>query len=111
MPNVRRSNFTFLKEHDERLLLLGVRAEQYFPEDPNTCIVKTTGSRQPRLSSSGRRRAPSVGASGGELVPQDPNGEPAAGLLALIRSCTGAPVPNALVIAKRGKKTTMQSPS
>lgn len=40
MPNVRRSNFTFLKEHDERLLLLGMRAEQYFPDDPNTCILK-----------------------------------------------------------------------
>ena len=35
-----RSNFTHLKEHDEQLLRLGMLAERYFAEDPNTCLLK-----------------------------------------------------------------------
>lgn len=35
-----RSNFTHLQEHDEQLLRLGMLAERYFAEDPNTCILK-----------------------------------------------------------------------
>lgn len=35
-----RSNFTHLKEHDEQLLKLGMLAERYFAEDPNTCLLK-----------------------------------------------------------------------
>lgn len=34
------SNFAQLKEHDEQLLRLGLLAERYFPEDPNTSILK-----------------------------------------------------------------------
>ncbi len=31
-----RSNFTHLQEHDEQLLRLGMLAERYFADDPNT---------------------------------------------------------------------------
>jgi type I restriction enzyme, R subunit len=34
------SNFAHLQEHDEQLLRLGMLAERYFPEDPNTSILK-----------------------------------------------------------------------
>lgn len=34
------SNFGFLAEHDEQLVRLGMLAEQYFPEDPNTSLLK-----------------------------------------------------------------------
>lgn len=34
------SNFTPLQEHDEQLLRLGMLAERYFPEDPNTSLLK-----------------------------------------------------------------------
>src|SRR5277367_3201697 len=34
------SNFSFLKSHDEQLVRLGRLAERYFPEDPNTCLLK-----------------------------------------------------------------------
>jgi type I restriction enzyme R subunit len=35
-----RTNFAVLKQHDEQLLRLGILAEKYFAEDPNTCILK-----------------------------------------------------------------------
>jgi len=35
-----RSNFAHLREHDEQLLRLGMLAERYFTEDPNTCLLK-----------------------------------------------------------------------
>ena len=34
------SNFGFLGEHDEQLVRLGMLAERYFPEDPNTALLK-----------------------------------------------------------------------
>jgi type I restriction enzyme R subunit len=34
------SNFTHLGEHDDQLLRLGLLAERYFPEDPNTSLIK-----------------------------------------------------------------------
>lgn len=34
------SNFAFLQEHDEQLLRLGLLAERYFTEDPNTSLLK-----------------------------------------------------------------------
>lgn len=34
------SNFAHLQSHDEQLLRLGVLAERYFAEDPNTCLLK-----------------------------------------------------------------------
>ena len=34
------SNFAHLAEHDEQLLRLGMLAERYFPDDPNTCLLK-----------------------------------------------------------------------
>ncbi len=34
------SNFLQLQEHDEQLLRLGMLAERYFAEDPNTCLLK-----------------------------------------------------------------------
>lgn len=39
MPTLR-SNFTHLQEHDEQLLRLGMLAERYFTDDPNTCLLK-----------------------------------------------------------------------
>lgn len=34
------SNFAFLQEHDEQLVRLGLLAEKYFSDDPNTCLLK-----------------------------------------------------------------------
>ena len=34
------SNFSVLSQHDEQLLRLGMLAEKYFAEDPNTCLLK-----------------------------------------------------------------------
>jgi len=34
------ANFGFLQAHDEQLCHLGQRAERYFAEDPNTCLIK-----------------------------------------------------------------------
>lgn len=34
------SNFTHLQEHDSQLLRLGMLAERYFADDPNTCLIK-----------------------------------------------------------------------
>ena len=36
----RPSNFSLLKVHDEQLERLGVLAERYFADDPNTCLLK-----------------------------------------------------------------------
>jgi len=35
-----RTNFGFLEPHDAQLVRLGMLAERYFPDDPNTCILK-----------------------------------------------------------------------
>lgn len=40
MTEALRSNFTHLQEHDEQLLRLGMLAERYFADDPNTCLLK-----------------------------------------------------------------------
>jgi len=34
------SNFSVLSQHDEQLLRLGMLAERYFADDPNTCLLK-----------------------------------------------------------------------
>lgn len=34
------SNFAHLQSHDEQLLRLGMLAERYFTDDPNTCLLK-----------------------------------------------------------------------
>ena len=34
------TNFAHLQEHDDQLLRLGLLAERYFPDDPNTCLLK-----------------------------------------------------------------------
>src|SRR5262245_32112213 len=34
------SNFAYLQKHDEQLLRLGMLAEQYFPDDLNTTLLK-----------------------------------------------------------------------
>ena len=31
------TNFAHLQEHDDQLLRLGLLAEKYFTDDPNTC--------------------------------------------------------------------------
>ena len=41
VPGIRPpSNFSLLREHDEQLERLGLLAERYFAEDPNTCLLK-----------------------------------------------------------------------
>lgn len=41
MPGIRQqSNFSQLKAHDEQLERLGLLAERYFADDPNTCLLK-----------------------------------------------------------------------
>ncbi|MBI5018031.1 MAG: type I restriction-modification system endonuclease [Deltaproteobacteria bacterium] len=35
-----RTNFAVLQEHDEQLVRLGLLAERYFADDPNTCLLK-----------------------------------------------------------------------
>jgi type I restriction enzyme R subunit len=40
MKQPSESNFGHLKAHDEQLVRLGRLAERYFPEDPNTCLLK-----------------------------------------------------------------------
>ncbi len=37
---VLSSNFSHLGVHDEQFLRIGMLAERYFPEDPNTCLLK-----------------------------------------------------------------------
>ena len=38
--NVQSGNFRFLEPHDVQLVRLGALAERYFPDDPNTCLIK-----------------------------------------------------------------------
>jgi Type I restriction modification DNA specificity domain/Type III restriction enzyme, res subunit/Type I restriction enzyme R protein N terminus (HSDR_N) len=39
-PPLLTSNFAHLQEHDEQLLRLGMLVERYFPDDPNTTLLK-----------------------------------------------------------------------
>jgi type I restriction enzyme R subunit len=39
-PTPLSSNFAHLRQHDEQLLRLGMLAERYFADDPNTCLLK-----------------------------------------------------------------------
>src|SRR4029450_807262 len=39
-PPLLTSNFAHLQEHDAQLLRLGMLAERYFPNDPNTSLLK-----------------------------------------------------------------------
>jgi len=39
-PPLLTSNFAHLQDHDEQLLHLGMLAERYFPDDPNTSLLK-----------------------------------------------------------------------
>lgn len=34
------SNFGHLQTHDQQLVRLGMLAERYFADDPNTCLLK-----------------------------------------------------------------------
>lgn len=40
MDTLPPTNFVHLREHDEQLLRLGMLAEKYFADDPNTCLLK-----------------------------------------------------------------------
>lgn len=40
MPTLLKTNFAHLQEHDEQLPRLGMLAEKYFPDDPNTSLIK-----------------------------------------------------------------------
>jgi type I restriction enzyme R subunit len=40
MMKVQSGNFGFLKAHDAQLVRLGVLAERYSHDDPNTCLIK-----------------------------------------------------------------------
>src|SRR5262249_8348929 len=39
-PPLLTSNFGHMQEHSEQLLRLGMLAERYFPDDPNTAVLK-----------------------------------------------------------------------
>lgn len=39
-PALPPTNFAHLQEDDEQLLRLGMLAEKYFADDPNTCLIK-----------------------------------------------------------------------
>ncbi|WP_204368986.1 DUF4145 domain-containing protein [Methylocucumis oryzae] len=40
MVKSAHTNFAILQQHDEQLLRLGMLAEKYFADDPNTCLLK-----------------------------------------------------------------------
>lgn len=40
MAKLPLTNFAHLAQHDEQLLRLGMLAEKYFADDPNTCLLK-----------------------------------------------------------------------
>jgi len=40
MATLPQTNFAHLVQHDEQLLRLGMLAEKYFADDPNTCLLK-----------------------------------------------------------------------
>ncbi len=40
MAKLPPTNFAHLAQHDEQLLRLGLLAEKYFADDPNTCLLK-----------------------------------------------------------------------
>lgn len=40
LQSLPSTNFAYLQEHDDQLLRLGMLAERYFAEDPNTCLLK-----------------------------------------------------------------------
>jgi type I restriction enzyme R subunit len=40
MAKLPQTNFAHLEQHDEQLLRLGMLAEKYFADDPNTCLLK-----------------------------------------------------------------------
>lgn len=61
-----QTNFAILQVYDEQLVRLGVLAEKYFADNPNTCLIKIRQY--------------------GELLAQDPNDEPASVLLERIRA-------------------------
>ena len=108
--NPLMSNFSLLSQYDEQLLRLGMLAEKYFADDPNTCLIKLrqlgeslaqmlaarTGlyvayaDRLEARYTAARTQlekltsATLAKAFRGELVPQDPNDEPASALLARI---------------------------
>ncbi len=39
-PNSMKSNFAHLNVHGDQLLKLGLLAERYFQDDPNTSLLK-----------------------------------------------------------------------
>ena len=45
------TNFVHLRSYDEQLFRLGSLAERYFPEDPNTALIKLRSSlKNPAIS-------------------------------------------------------------
>ena len=57
------SNFSHLAVHDAQLARLGALAEHYFPDDPNTCLLK--------LRQMGELLAQDIGARFGEYSSTD----------------------------------------
>ena len=94
-----RSNFAFLEEHDPIFLQLASTAEQAFAfafADQLEAKVASAKSRIDHLTQGILAKA-----FRGELVPQDPNDEPASVLLARIQT-QRASAPK----AKRGRKAS-----
>ena len=95
-----RSNFVFLEEHDPIFLQLASTAEQAFAfADQLEAKVASAKSRIDHLSQSILAKA-----FRGELVPQDPNDEPACVLLERIQA-QRATAPK----AKRGRQSPQRA--
>ncbi len=95
-----RSNFAFLEEHDPIFLQLASTAEQAFAfADQLEAKVASAKSRIDHLSQSILAKA-----FRGELVPQDPNDEPACVLLERIQA-QRATAPK----AKRGRQSPQRA--
>jgi hypothetical protein len=93
MVSAGASNIGHLKAHDEQLVRLGLLAVRYFPDDPNTYLLKLRQLAESLAQISASRVGVSVAADEkrADLLRrlqdrQDPNDEPADAMLARLRA-------------------------
>lgn len=81
MPSeIKSQNFFFLRSYEQQLDRIGALAERYFPDDPNTCLIK--------LRQFGEELARQTAARNGVLTTTD---EPQADLLRRLKFDRAAP--------------------